>query len=54
MRMYAYLFSLLPGPTWVKWIFTLVILALVVVLLMEVVFPALAPYSPFSDSTIDE
>lgn len=51
--MYAFLFSLLPGPKWLKWIFTLIILAAVLLVLMEVVFPWLAPYSPFSDSTIN-
>ncbi|GAA3074283.1 MULTISPECIES: hypothetical protein [Nesterenkonia] len=52
--MYAWIFRHLPGPLWLKIIQTLVLLAAVVLLLMEVVFPWVDQYSPLNDSTIQD
>lgn len=52
--MYAWIFRHLPGPLWMKIILTLVLLAAVVLLLMEVVFPWADQYSPLNDSTIQD
>lgn len=51
--MYAWLFYLIPGPKWFKWLFTLVVIAAVVLVLMEVVFPWLSEFNFFSDATMD-
>lgn len=51
--MYAWFFHLLPGPTWFRWILVLILLAAVVVVLMEFVYPWIAEFGFFSDSTLD-
>ncbi len=51
--MYAAFWRLLPGPWWVKLFITLVVLAAVFYLLMEVVFPALSPLMPWTDVAVD-
>lgn len=51
--MYAWLFYLLPGPRWFKWIIVLTMAAVIVVVLMEVVFPWFDQFGFFSDSTIE-
>jgi hypothetical protein len=45
--LYAWIFTHLPGPLWVRLILSTALLAGVLLLLMEVVFPWVAPYSPF-------
>ncbi|MGJ9372337.1 hypothetical protein [Nesterenkonia sp. CF4.4] len=51
--MYAWLFRSLPGPLWVQILLALVIVAGVVLLLMQFVFPWLSQYSPLNDSTLE-
>ena len=51
--MYAWFFHLLPGPTWFRWILVLALLAGVVVVLMEFVYPWIAEFGFFSDATLD-
>lgn len=51
--MYAWLFYVLPGPTWFRWLIVLVFLAAVVVVLMEFVYPWIAEFGFFSDATLD-
>lgn len=51
--MYAWLFHLLPGPTWFRWILVLAGLAVTVFVLMEYVYPWVAEFGFFSDSTMD-
>ena len=51
--MYAWLFHLLPGPIWFRWILTLVGLTAVVFVLMEYVYPWVAEFGFFSDATMD-
>ncbi|MDO5493742.1 MAG: hypothetical protein Q4F53_09055 [Nesterenkonia sp.] len=51
--MYAWMFRRLPGPLWVRIGITLVLLAAVVLLLMEVVFPWADQFHPLNESTMD-
>lgn len=48
--MYAWFFRKLPGPTWLKAIWALLIVAAVVYLLFEFVYPEF--HSRFFDNTI--
>lgn len=51
--MYAWFFHLLPGPTWFRWLIVLVLVAAVVLVLMEFVYPWIAEFGFFSDATLD-
>ena len=51
--MYAALWHLLPGPRWAKAVQCLLLLAIVVAVCFQWVFPAIAPHMPFNDSTVD-
>lgn len=50
--MYGWFFRSLPGPTWLRVIICLVLLAAIVVALFQWGFPAIAPYMPFNDGLI--
>ncbi|MCH8614062.1 hypothetical protein [Arsenicicoccus dermatophilus] len=50
--MYAALWRILPGPVWLRVLLCLILLALVVWLLFQQVFPALADVMPFNDQTV--
>lgn len=50
--MYAALWRALPGPRWAKAVQSLVLLALVVAVLFQWVFPAVAEMLPFNDNTV--
>ena len=50
--MYAWIFRNLPGPLWFRIILALALIAGVVLLLMDYVFPWLSQYSPWTESTI--
>lgn len=50
--MYAAIWRLLPGPTWLKVVQALVLVLLVVWVLFEWVFPAISPFLPFTDNTV--
>ncbi len=50
--MYAFIWRLLPGPTPAKVVGALVLLALVFLLLMYAVFPALEPHLPLDEVTV--
>lgn len=52
--MYAWIFRSLPGPLWVRILIVLALLAAVVLLLMEVVFPWVDQFNPLNDSTIGD
>src|SRR5699024_240935 len=52
--MYSLLWRSLPGPWIVKLILCLILSAAAVYLLMEYVFPVIAPHMPFNDATIEE
>ncbi len=50
--MYGRLWRRLPGPTWVRMLLVLVLLAAVIVALFGWGFPALARYLPFDDGLV--
>ncbi len=50
--MYGWLWRTLPGPTWVRVLTAVVLLAAVVAALFAWVFPALSPYLPFNETTV--
>ena len=51
--MYATLWRLLPGPRLVKALQCLILIFAVVAVCFVWVFPAVAPYMPFNDNTIE-
>lgn len=50
--MYAWLFRRLPGPLWMRIMFTVLLVAAVIVVLFAWVFPAIAPHMPFNDGLV--
>ena len=52
--MYGLIWRALPGPWAVKLLLSLLLIAAVVYLLMEYVFPVIAPYMPFNEATVTE
>lgn len=50
--MYAFIFRHLPGPLWLRIVWSILLLAAVLALLVTWVFPWLAQFSPLTDSTI--
>ncbi len=50
--MYAWLWSKLPGPTWVRAVIALLLFAVIVVGLFAWVFPWLSHVLGFDDSTV--
>lgn len=53
MTVYAWLYRMLPGPTPVRILLAMLLLVAVFFLLMEVVFPAVEPYLPYSDVSVN-
>lgn len=51
--MYAWIFRHLPGPLVVRILLSLLLLAGVVLVLMEFVFPWADQFNPLNDSTIE-
>lgn len=51
--MYGALWRALPGPTWVRVILCLLLVALVVWVCFQMVFPWLADLMPFNDQTVE-
>ena len=47
--MYAWIWRHLPGPTWFRMIEALVLIAAVVLILMQVVFPVVSDWMPYND-----
>lgn len=47
--MYAWIWRHLPGPTWFRAIEALVLIAAVVLILMQVVFPVVSDWMPYND-----
>ncbi|WP_420113821.1 hypothetical protein [Pseudactinotalea sp.] len=52
--MYGWIWRHLPGPAIVRALTLLVVLAALVLLLFEVVFPAVAPLLPIDENTVGE
>ncbi|MHA3946205.1 hypothetical protein [Cellulomonas bogoriensis] len=51
--MYGLLWRLLPGPVWFRLILLLGLIAATLVVCFQWVFPAIAPYMPFNDTTVE-
>lgn len=51
--MYALLWRVLPGPTWVRVLLLLLLAVAVVAVCFEWVFPRIADYMPFNDQTVE-
>lgn len=47
--MYAWIWRHLPGPTWFRAIEAFVLIAAVVLILMQVVFPVVSDWMPYND-----
>ncbi len=54
MSFYGLLWRLLPGPWAVKLVEALLLVVAVVAVLFTWVFPAVAPYLPFNETTVGE
>ncbi|MBM7052270.1 MULTISPECIES: hypothetical protein [unclassified Rothia (in: high G+C Gram-positive bacteria)] len=52
--MYGWIFRHLPGPLTVRIILALLLILTAVFILMEYVFPVLAEYSPFTETSTIE
>ncbi|MCL3860780.1 hypothetical protein [Actinotalea sp. K2] len=52
--MYAAIWRLLPGPVWLRVILALALVVGVVAVCFQWVFPAIAPFMPFNEITVDE
>ena len=52
--MYGLLWRLLPGPVWIRVILAILLVLAVVAACFTWVFPAVAPFMPFNDITVDE
>lgn len=50
--MYSALWRVLPGPAWLRAVLLILLAAAVVVVCFAWVFPAIAPYLPFNDVTV--
>lgn len=50
--MYAWIFRHLPGPAWVRILTCILLVAVVVLLLLQVVFPAASAVNPWTDSIV--
>ena len=50
--MYGFIWRHLPGPTPVKILISVVLLAAVFMLLMEVIFPIISQNMPYNDVTV--
>lgn len=52
--MYGLYWRILPGPTWLKIIITVILVAAIIAVLFKFGFKAIEPYMPFTnDSSID-
>lgn len=52
--MYGWLWRHLPGPTLVRVLIALVLLAAVVAVCFTWLYPAIAPHMPFNETTVGE
>lgn len=52
--MYEFIWRILPGNWVVKTLISIVLIAIIVFVLMQYVFPVIAPYMPFNDATVEE
>lgn len=54
MSFYGWLWRVLPGPMAIKVLLALVLAVAVIAALFTWVFPAIAPFMPFNDTTVGE
>lgn len=52
--MYGWLWRALPGPAWVRVLALVALAAAVVAVCFTWVFPAIAPFMPFNETTVGE
>jgi hypothetical protein len=52
--MYSWMWHQLPGPALLRALIALAVLFAVILICFEWVFPAVAPYMPFNDSTVGD
>jgi len=52
--MYGWLWRHLPGPTPVRAVLAAALVAAVLVVCFQWVYPAVAPYMPFNETTVGE
>ncbi len=52
--MYGWLWRHLPGPVVVRVFLVIVLLAAAIAACFQWLFPAIAPYMPFNDTTVGE
>ena len=52
--MYGLLWRSLPGPVWLRVVLLAVLVVAMVGVFFTWVFPAIAPFMPFNDITVDE
>lgn len=50
--MYAWIFRHLPGPLWLRILQTLILVAAALFLMVQFLFPWMAQFTSFTDSTI--
>jgi len=50
--MYAWIFRTLPGPLWLRIMFSIILILAAVAVLMLYVFPWVSQFNPLTDSTI--
>ncbi|MFE4465947.1 hypothetical protein ACFRCR_12595 [Oerskovia sp. NPDC056781] len=51
--MYGALWRVLPGPAWLRVLLLLVLVAAVVLVCFEWLFPIVAEYMPFNETTVE-
>ena len=54
MSFHGLVWRILPGPTALKVVETVILVLAVVAVLFTWVFPAVAPYMPFNDNTVGQ
>lgn len=54
MSMYELIWRILPGNWFVKLLISLILIAAVVFVLMQYIFPVVAPYMPFNNATVTD
>lgn len=54
MSFYGWLWRVLPGPVPVKALLALILALAVVAVLFTWVFPVIAPFMPFNDTTVGQ
>ena len=52
--MYGFIWRHLPGPWFVRLLISLILIAAVCYLMLQYVFPVIAPYMPFNNATVGD